>query len=276
MIVAACGADSELLELSDEATQIAVRQAAAYDAAGLVHQIALCDAVARNARGATTSRALFDALVVRLALSRNIADVAALVGAAGAGAAPAPAPAKKKEGRPPLRPPPAPADPAPSAVESKPAAAPAPATAATTPAPAPAETPPPAPTVPDDRPIWPAVLDFAARSHSDLARVEHLRYKSFDGRTLHLAVDELGADLARFLKTQTPRIEDLVKRATGRRVIIELEAAAAPRTPPVVPAQVIETVTNLPEVSRAAELFDATVVDVQEDPAAADQRKDGG
>ncbi len=80
MLIAACGPDSELVELSDEARQAAAQQAQKFDAAGLVHMIALCENLARAGKsGAANPRALLDATIVRLALAEKMADVTALL-----------------------------------------------------------------------------------------------------------------------------------------------------------------------------------------------------
>lgn len=87
MVIAACGKDTDLVDLSDEARAEAVKQASHFDAPGLTHLIAVCDAVARNCKTSSNPRALLDAAVVRLAMSEKLADVTALL----AGRAPSPA-----------------------------------------------------------------------------------------------------------------------------------------------------------------------------------------
>jgi DNA polymerase-3 subunit gamma/tau len=79
MVISACGPETELVDLSDAARDEAAAQAARFDAAGLTHLIALCDAAARNARTAPSPRAVLDAAIVRMAMSEKLADVAALV-----------------------------------------------------------------------------------------------------------------------------------------------------------------------------------------------------
>jgi len=79
MLIAACGKDSELVELSDSARDEAAQQAAHFDAAGLAHLIALCEGFARNAYRSSNPAALLDAYMVRLALAEKMADVAALL-----------------------------------------------------------------------------------------------------------------------------------------------------------------------------------------------------
>ena len=79
MLIAACGPDSELIELSEEAKPKAIEQAQHFDAAGLVHMIALCENLQRYGKTSSNPRALLDATVVRLALSEKMADVTAVL-----------------------------------------------------------------------------------------------------------------------------------------------------------------------------------------------------
>ena len=104
---------------------------------------------------------------------------------------------------------------------------------------------------------------FAARSQSDQARVDNLRCGRLEGRTLHLEVDEEGASMARFLSGQGPKIEDLIKRATGHDLKVVIDTKAHETRRPAVTADQLEDVQQLPGVARALELFDASVVDVR-------------
>ncbi len=83
MLIAACGGDTRLIELSDEARSSEQTRASKFDAAGLVHMIALCDSVLRSARSSAAPRTLLDALIVRLAMTEKLADVTALALPAG-------------------------------------------------------------------------------------------------------------------------------------------------------------------------------------------------
>ncbi|MHC4220132.1 MAG: DNA polymerase III subunit gamma/tau, partial [Planctomycetota bacterium] len=162
LLVATCGADSELLELSEEGRKVAATQARRFDAPGLVHMIALADAVARRSRDSAAARALFDAAMVRMCLADQLADVAALLAgeepatkAAGGGS-------KKKEAV--INdPPPPPAH----EVEAK-----------------------AAPAEPGDTGIdlWNRVRALAAEVPADHARLEHLVFDSFDGHRLRLTI----------------------------------------------------------------------------------------
>jgi len=83
MLIAACGEGSPLVELSGEARESAATLAERFDAAGLVHLIALVESVKRNARNSSTARALVDAMVVRMAMSEQLADVGRLLAGGG-------------------------------------------------------------------------------------------------------------------------------------------------------------------------------------------------
>jgi len=108
MVLRACGPKTELVDLTDESRTAAAAQAERFDPAGLVHMIALCEGVGRSAKSSSFPRAVFDALIVRLAQTEKLADVTALVaglrGGATAVAAPKPtvparvaeSPAKKR------------------------------------------------------------------------------------------------------------------------------------------------------------------------------------
>src|SRR5690606_14173932 len=56
MLISACGVDSELIELSDDARAAAAKQAQQFDAPGLVHMIALCENLARAGKSDANPR----------------------------------------------------------------------------------------------------------------------------------------------------------------------------------------------------------------------------
>jgi DNA polymerase-3 subunit gamma/tau len=93
LILATCGPDSELVELSGDSRREAAAQAAKFDPAGLVHMIALCESVQRNIRMSAAPRAILDAAIVRLSLSEKFADVTAFI--TGGGASPGSSPASQ-------------------------------------------------------------------------------------------------------------------------------------------------------------------------------------
>ena len=257
MIIAACGEDVEFLDLTEESKKAAANQAANFDAPTLVHLIAICDAVSRNARTSAAARALFDAAVVRMAMSRQFADANA-----GATAKPQAASArltsdgdsKKKAAEIVIDPQP------PLAVES---------TSRQVEPPLPQREAEQNLSIAEVKPgpdadLWPRVLELASKSIGDKTRTEHLVFESFDGRTLKLSIDDSGADIARYLSRETDRLADLVKRATGRAVRIELDTT---RLQPPSSDKVTTSVATLntpPIVQKAIDLFDATLVSVED------------
>lgn len=95
MVLGSCGKDTDLVELSPESREQELTRAKQFDAAGLIHMIALCESVQRAIKSSPAPRALLDACMVRLAMTEKIADVAAFV-KAGGNASTQGAPALKK------------------------------------------------------------------------------------------------------------------------------------------------------------------------------------
>lgn len=79
MLLRTCGHETQLVDLSDEARRRAVSQCERFDAPALVHMIATCQSVSKAMERSSVGRALMDALIVRLAMSEKLADVAALL-----------------------------------------------------------------------------------------------------------------------------------------------------------------------------------------------------
>ncbi len=83
MVLGACGKETDLVELSDNAREEEYSRSQRFDAAGVVHMIALCESVQRAIKSSPAPRALLDACMVRLAMTEKIADVAAFVAGGG-------------------------------------------------------------------------------------------------------------------------------------------------------------------------------------------------
>jgi DNA polymerase-3 subunit gamma/tau len=79
MVLSACGPETDLVELTGAARKDEVARAAKFDAAGVVHMIALCESVQRAIKSSSSPRALLDALMVRLAMTEKLADVTAIL-----------------------------------------------------------------------------------------------------------------------------------------------------------------------------------------------------
>ncbi len=252
MLLAACGDDTELVDLSGAARQAAVKQAHRFDPAGLVHMIALCDAAARNVRGSTAASAIFDATIVRLSMSEHLADIGALLGEGGPRTSERHSELRKKKEpmtipvaeREPASPRPTPT----AVVESKPVHA-------------------PGEDESDGARLWRTVCQVAAGTPSNAARLQHLAFEAFDGRTLRLAVNTSDTGLARWLAGQSDAVASIVRQAVGRDIRIELSMSAAnERAPAASRAGKITQVQRLPVVRKAMEIFNADVVDVQDAP----------
>jgi DNA polymerase III subunit gamma/tau len=278
MILATCGEDSHLLELSPEAKKAAIEQAKSFDAAGLVHLIAICDAVSRNVRMSAAARVLFDAALVRMAMSDHLADIPSLMrsGSAGDGAPRPHASAGKKKAvdesavarAADEAPAPRTSQPSPTLAEVKPANASAEATESTD------ETRTPSGPLTGEE-LWQSLLNAASRSEAVRAKVEQFEYHAFDGKTLTLLPATPGAQ-----QWQAEMLASVVRNETGRTVRIMVEQhsadqmASADRAPAhssgtaLAPetGQDIEAARNLPAVRKAMEIFDATIVGVRDAP----------
>lgn len=77
LIARVCGENSPLLELSDTAKKEAVTRGKNIKESSLTHMIVLCDAASRQVRRSGSGRALFDATITRLCLSKEIAEAGA-------------------------------------------------------------------------------------------------------------------------------------------------------------------------------------------------------
>jgi len=124
-------------------------------------------------------------------------------------------------------------------------------------------TPDPDEPIPGER-LWARVLEVASASMGDRHRTAHLVFQSFDGSVLKLGIDESGADIVRHLKDNAAKIVELVKRATGKSLRVELdfsrfESAVNGANHAVEQSQAPRPLL----VQKAIDLFDATVIDVQ-------------
>jgi len=83
LILFICGEATPLVDLSEVAKKDEHARAKKFESAAIVHMIALCENVQNAAKRSSVPRALFDAMIVRMALTEKIADAAAIVAAAG-------------------------------------------------------------------------------------------------------------------------------------------------------------------------------------------------
>ncbi len=79
MIVAACGPDSELIELPDTHRRSIGELAGQFSLPALVHAVAICQTTAQSIRGSSVARALVEATLVRLTEADKFVDPASLI-----------------------------------------------------------------------------------------------------------------------------------------------------------------------------------------------------
>ena len=253
-----CGVDSDMLPLNDEARSALRTRLEGVDAAGVLHMIARCEATARHARFTASSRALFDALLVRLSTSEHLASIPALLRGDTA------ASSKKKGRRTGVESSPQSTR---SAVEAPQPTRTAPPRAGSKPSPPQRSPKPPAPkqekAAPEVQPvtaegIWTQVLRDATSS-SALATVDGLRAVAYRDGVLKLDREDSGRGA--ISPTRRDALGRLVERVLGRSVQIEVggkqETGGDRKT--------VEPMENQPDVRAVLREFDAVVVEV-EDP----------
>ncbi|MCB9848626.1 MAG: DNA polymerase III subunit gamma/tau [Phycisphaeraceae bacterium] len=86
MVLRVCGDGTTLVEASQNARQEMAALASRFDAPALVHMVALVESVGLSMKNAVSQRAMFDALMVRMAMTEKLADAAALLRGAPAAA----------------------------------------------------------------------------------------------------------------------------------------------------------------------------------------------
>ena len=253
LLAVTCGHDSDLLQLSDEQRERVRDRSESLDADAVLHMIARCEATARHVRFTASARALFDALLVRLASTRRLADIPDML----RGAPPSPAPTSKKKTSPV------------QTTDVKPAPAPTPTQDSTPVAPersAP-EPPPPAvveettTTVPDSitmEALWDAMTALAT-SNAAQALLDAVEPVSWDSELLVLQTKEPAAGGGNYISSQTDTFSGMVHEVTKRRARVTV------RVPDVTPKQSVvhdPEVAEHPDVRNVMDLFDAVVIGV--------------
>lgn len=269
MLIAACGPESELVELSDDTRAAATEQARKFDAPGLVYMIALCENLQRSSKNSSHPRALLEATIVRLALAEKMADVTALLSGS-------------------------------SVSERRPAAATAPAAKPSTPAEQPKKKElTPAASSPAIDPaagpgaVWSALLTTISDKPA-MAWVRHLSLQSVDDELARVATLPGRRDLAGFVTPQRrQQLAAMLQPILGRPVRVELDpaaitddasdAASSPSPQPGAPSQRMPAsisqsdrakAMSLPAVKQVLELFDATLVSVRHQPGSSPSQAD--
>ena len=79
MLLRVCGEDTDLVDIASQVRPTIIAQAEAFDAPTYVYMIALLEELRRNAKYSGSARALADAAVVRLAMSRQFTDIDTII-----------------------------------------------------------------------------------------------------------------------------------------------------------------------------------------------------
>jgi DNA polymerase-3 subunit gamma/tau len=255
MIAVACGPDSPLIEVREEARDLLLRHAESFDVSAVTYMIMLCENAQREARNSAVPRAIFDASMARLAMTAHMADVPRLLEALKSGAPPGPAGGRPKKAV------------GPTDVPS-PSARPGDEPAARTVADAPDDADPP--------PVDPTDLNAVRERIALLARAK----PALQGMLTMLELTEIDGDEAVFVlddpsgeayvKNTIGRIEDLLRRAVGRPVTARLTTAAPDGSAASVSSDAELTdeqrrrAEETPLVADAMSLFGARIVAVHE------------
>ena len=257
LVASAAGIDSELLEVAASMRERVARIASQSDTAFCAHAIALCDATARNARGSSAPRALYDACLARLALAQRFASGAALLAAgassssSGRGGGTGGGTGLKKASAPVALPATAVLR-VPGAVASEVMAPPL--------ALPPVVAAPSATTLAE---LLARLEVIAAKSAKDHSLMEGIDILEFTGETARVGVriDEGGG---RYLVTNPDPIRTLLSRAAGRplRVTIETTQTQSAAIAPQAANASDPALRNEPLIRKALELFNASIVAV--------------
>ena len=257
LVASAAGIDSELLEVAASMRERVARIASQSDTAFCAHAIALCDATARNARGSSAPRALYDACLARLALAQRFASGAALLAAgassssSGTGGGTGGGTGLKKASAPVALPATAVLR-VPGAVASEVMAPPL--------------ALPPVVAVPSATTLVELLARLeviAAKSAKDHSLMEGIDILEFTGETARVGIriDEGGG---RYLVTNPDPIRTLLSRAAGRplRVTIETTQTQSAAIAPQAANASDPALRNEPLIRKALELFNASIVAV--------------
>ena len=250
MVLSACGPETDLVDLVGESRDKSIDLAGRFSTAGLVHMIGLCESVGRMSKSSANPRALFDALIVRLAMTEQIADVAALLKNAGADSPQTPSPRRaastvqKKSAKPALTTPAA-QTPAPSA-----------------PSPSSSSSPSPERGVND---VWARVQKIAGAKTMTRVLVQSLTPVRIEADAVVLTADD--PNLLSHARSKKELIETLFKEAAGRPMRIEFDDGEAPE-PAATGNLASDPVLKNDVVRKAISLFEAKVVSIEPDESA--------
>jgi len=233
LIARVCGADSMILELSDESRSEVFAIGSALDETTLTHMIALCDASSRQVRRAGSGRALFDATIARLCMSGQLSEAG---GVLQSGTSQQNTEKKRVTASPKVS--------APKTLEP------------------PANVQTPEQVSRSSPPAWESIL-AEMTSTPGLKRIaNYFELISFEGNALKLSISDAGRESTNYILGQQQKIEEVAIRVTSKRVTVTIETSkqsehAEPSSAP------LDVVEGHELVQTARGLFDGTVVQVR-------------
>ena len=228
LIARICGEDSALLELSDTAKKEAAQRGSMIDESSLTHMIALCDAASRQVRRGGSGRALFDATIARLCLSKELAEAGAVLKQS---AGSRPVSIKKKS--------------SPHLVSQT------------------AESVQPAPTVTVPAKVeWTQIQNVISQTPGLKRIAAYLQCKSMTDGVITLSINEDGRESSTYILGRRGEIERVCSEVAGKRCTVKIEGEAIPSVakestinPEVAASDIIKT---------ASDLFDGTLLRVRD------------
>jgi len=226
-----CGAETQLLELSDEAREYVAVIGKKFDEATMTHLIALCDATSKQVRRSGSGRALFDATIARLCLAGELAEAGNVLVSNSDSLK-----TKKKSNSPRQK------VIEPQAVKTRDeVAASSPSSSVLT---------------------WELSQSVIAKTPGLKRITQHLELLSIEGQRLSMTIAESGRDSLNYILGQRQRIEQVLTKELGQKINVVLESSPS-KAANVKSEASFEEVEDDELVRAARGLFDGTIVQVK-------------
>jgi len=238
-----CGADTPLLEVSDESKIELANIGSQFDEATITHLIALCDASSRQVRRAGSGRALFDATIARLCLTGQLSEAGSVLSTTQIGTA-----SKKKS------------------MTARPHQQPV----ITTQKPSPPLVKKPTPiadSIPVQEITWEKIKSIIESTPGLKKIATHLDCSSLQDTRLVLMIAESGRDSTNYILGQRQRIESILTNEIGQKFMVVIESKVSESKESAKQSN-FEDVENDELVQTARGLFGGTIIKVDKSPKA--------